>query len=223
MSGKTIVEEVYQDLKYKILNFEYKPGEAITEQEISSKYSISRTPCRDVFQKLKMGGLVTSVPFKSNYISFLDLDIIRQSIYMRIAIEHKVIKDTMDKLDDKVIADLDYNLRLQELLLTSDFDPSKFYDLDSKLHKIWFSFTKNDFIWEQIQKSQVHYTRFRMLDIVAVKDFKALYEDHKKLIKVIKSKDYSGLEKIITDHLNSGIRRLEDKIKDEFSEYFINE
>lgn len=221
MSNRTIVEEVYLDLENKILNFTYEPGRTITEQEISKEYNISRTPCRDVFQKLKMSGLVKSVPFKSNHVALLDLDLIRQNIYMRTAIEFMVIKDTIRSLDEKIIADLEYNLKLQEILLKSNFLPNEFYKLDCEFHKIWFKHTDNLLIWDQIQKSQVHYNRFRMLDIVAIKDFEAIYEDHKLLVEIIKEKNYEELENRIRKHLNSGITRLKDKINEEFSKYFI--
>lgn len=221
MSNKTNTEKIYRELEKEILNLEYKPGQVITEHEISNKYKISRTPCRDILQKLKMSGLIESIPFKSNYVALLDLDIINQSIYMRMAIETMIVKDTMKNLNEKLIAELDYNLKLQELLLKSDFTTEEFYELDCEFHKIMYRATGNLFIWEQIQKAQVHYHRFRMLDIVAVKNFEAIFQDHKKLLETIKFRKFEELEKIIDTHIYSGIRRLKDKINTEFSDYFI--
>ena len=59
-----------------------------------------------------------------------------------------------------------------------------------------------------------------MLDILEVKNFKAIYEDHKKLVDTIKEKNVAQVEKIITEHLYSGIKRLQELIQGEFSQYF---
>ena len=80
--------------------------------------------------------------------------------------------------------------------------------------------TKNIFIWEQLEKAQIHYKRFKMLDILEVKNFKAIYEDHKKLVDAIKDKNVEKVEEIIKEHLYSGIKRLQELIQGEFSQYF---
>lgn len=221
LKANTIGDDVYELLKNDILNLTVKPGQVLTEQEICEKYNISRTPSRDVLQRLRNDGLVVAIPYKANYVSLLSLDTINQMIYMRNAIETKVIKDAVEVLDESFIAALEYNLKRQERLLKGDFSPEEFYAIDSAFHKIWFEKTKKCAVWEQIQKSQVHYTRFRMLDIVVVKNFYAIYEEHKKLVELIKSKAIDEIETYMTRHLNGGAIRLGDKIFNEFADYFI--
>ncbi|GAE94477.1 transcriptional regulator [Gracilibacillus boraciitolerans JCM 21714] len=216
-------EEVYKSLSKDILNLTIKPGQVITEQEICEKYNISRTPSRDVLQKLKNDGLVISIPYKANYVTLLSIETIKQFIYMRRVLEIAVIKDFIENLDDKQIHKLESNLDSQASLLQSDFTAEEFYRLDGEFHAIWFSATNKLKVWEQIQKLQVHYTRFRMLDIVVIKDFQSIFNDHQKLVESIKNRDIENIERHITDHLNSGFARLGDKIHTEYANYFIHE
>ena len=123
-------------------------------------------------------------------------------------------------INDKFIAEMEYNLKLQELLLKREFETEEFYDLDCQLHKLWYELTNNMFIWEQLEKAQIHYKRFKMLDILEVKNFKAIYKDHKELVGAIKDKDTEKVENIIIEHLYSGIKRLQELIQGEFSQYF---
>lgn len=139
---------------------------------------------------------------------------------MRVAIEKSVIQDVINLKDERFIAELEYNLKLQELLLKKKFEPEEFYKLDCKFHKLWFDMTKNNFVWEQIEKAQVHYRRFRMLDIVEVKNFQAIYEDHKEIVEIIKNCEHEKLDRIVKSHLHSGIKRLQDFIQGEFANYF---
>lgn len=220
MLSKNNTEMIYEDLEQKIMNLEYKPGQIITEQEICDKYGVSRTPSRDIIQKLKSTGLIKCIPFKYSYVNLLDMSRIKQSIYMRTAIEKDVIKDVMRINDERFIVELEYNLKLQELLLKKEFHPEEFYKLDCEFHRLWFEITGNLFVWEQIEKAQVCYRRFRMLDIVEIKNFNSIYEDHKKIVELIKAQKYEKMEEQITSHLKSGIKRLEKQIDGEFAEYF---
>ena len=220
MLKQTSIEIIAKELKEEILNLEYKPGQIITEQEISKKYGISRTPCRDIFQKLKSEGLIESIPFKSNFIALLDFEIIKQSIFMRITLEKEILKIFVENQNEKNLLELEYNLKLQELLLKNSFTVEEFYKLDCEFHKIWFKSTNNLFIWEQIDKAQAQYKRFRMLDIVEVRNFESIYEDHKNMYIFLKERNYEKIEKCIVSHLNSGIKRLKNKITSELSLYF---
>lgn len=219
--ANTMGDDVYELMKREILSLEIKPGTLITEQIICDKYGISRTPSRHVMQRLRDEGLIHSIPYKASYVSLLDFDSIRQLIYMRTAIETRVIKDAMKSGSDDFIERLEKSLKKQEKLLQGDFTPDDFYELDSEFHKNWFIETDKCIVWEEIQKLLVHYTRFRMLDIVVVKNFHAIYEEHKMLVQMMNEGHFEEVEPMITKHLYGGIERLGDKIHGEYADYFI--
>ncbi len=219
--ANTIGDDVYENMKRDILVLEIKPGTIITEQFICEKYDISRTPSRDVIQRLRNEGLIHSIPYKASYVTLLDMDSIKQLIYMRIAIEAKVIKDAIEKKDDLFIRKLEQSLKRQEDLLSSNFTPEEFYEMDSEFHRNWFVQTDKLIVWEEIQKLLVHYTRFRMLDIVMVKNFLAIFEEHIELVRIIKESRFDEVDAMITKHLYGGMERLGDKISGEYADYFI--
>ncbi|MFH5834891.1 GntR family transcriptional regulator [Proteiniclasticum sp. C24MP] len=219
--ANTMGDDVYELMKKDILSLEIKPGTMITEQIICDKYGISRTPSRHVMQRLRDEGLIHSIPYKASYVSLLDFDSIRQLIYMRTAIESRVIRDAMKSKSDDLLRRLEESLKKQDKLLQGEFTPDEFYALDSEFHKNWFVETDKCIVWEEIQKLLVHYTRFRMLDIVVVKNFHAIYEEHKKIVEMIREDRFEEVEQMITKHLNGGIERLGDKIYGEYADYFI--
>ncbi len=217
----TVGDDVYELMKREILNLSIKPGTMVTEQVICEKYNISRTPSRHVLQRLRDEGLIFSIPYKASYVSLLDLDSIKQLIYMRTAIESRVIKDAILLNHADLITRLERSLREQEELLSKDFSPEEFYEMDSRFHENWFIETDKLIVWQEIQKMLVHYTRFRMLDIVVVKNFYAIFEEHKELVRIIKETRLEDVDDMITKHLHGGIDRLSDKISGEYRDYFI--
>lgn len=215
-------DEIYRLVREDILNLDLQPGEAFTEQTICDKYNVSRTPGREVMQRLKNEDLIFSVPYKSSFITLMSIDSILQLIYMRTAIETMILRDLIKNSNEKVIAELEYYIKLQEILISKGtFKAEEFYALDGKFHKIWYSAMKKNIVWEEIQKAHVHYTRFRMLDIVVVQHFEEILEEHKNILNIIINKDYDAIESTISKHLHGGALRLKDKIYTEFKDYFI--
>jgi DNA-binding GntR family transcriptional regulator len=216
------VKNIYSTLKKEILNLTIPPGTAISESEICGRFSVSRTPVRSVFQRLSDIRLIKIVPYKETRVTLINLHQIRQMIYMRTAIESKVVRDFIDLNDTLFMEKLRYFLRKQKVLLSAEFTPQDFYNEDSAFHRIWFSAMDMDFLWRKIQHAQVHYTRFRMLDIVGVRDFGAIVKEHEKLFSIIENKRKDEVEPFLTKHFNGGIRRLGKRMYTEYAGYFEN-
>jgi DNA-binding GntR family transcriptional regulator len=216
------VKNIYATLKKEILNLTIPPGAAISEGEICRRFSVSRTPVRSVFQRLSDIKLIKIVPYKETRVTLINLHQIKQMIYMRTAIESKVVRDFIDLNDPLLMEKLRYYLRKQKVLLSADFTPQDFYNEDSAFHRIWFSAMDMDFLWRKIQHAQVHYTRFRMLDIVEVRNFSAIVKEHEKLFFIVENKKKEAVEPFFTKHFNGGIRRLGKRIYTEYAGYFEN-
>ncbi len=229
MENKTKAKDnatiVFETLKSDILSLSIKPGQAILEMDVCKRFGVSRTPVRTAFQRLSDCGLLEIIPYKGSRASLINLSIVNQSIFMRSAIEEKVIKEYIDLYDEYSLCDVHNLLSKQRILLDrNDFTAVQFYQIDSSLHKIWFSRLNYDYLWNLIQTLDVHYTRFRILDLVDdASHFTEIYDEHQKLINAIDNKDKDEALKIIDNHLQGGIRRLKEQILTKFSSYFSEE
>lgn len=213
-------KSVYSVLKEEILNLTIKPGQQISENEICDRFNVSRTPVRTAFQRLKDAGLLSVIPYKSTSATLLDFEQIEQSIYMRVAVESMVLRDFLKVVDPLTIEKIRYGIRRQEILISSPLEAEDFYKADSAMHSIWFQSTHKETLWKLIQRMQVNYTRFRMLDIVAVQNFREIYEEHLELFDAICNKQSAAIEPLMTRHLYGGITRLGERIYAEFAAYF---
>ena len=143
-SYKNREEMVYQVLKKEILDLELKPGQLIRENEISERFSVSRTPVRDALRLLQEQGFVKTVPYKGIFVTLLNLSNIKQMIYMRVAVETMVLRDFMEIVSPMLMERIRYEIRKQKaVILESDFKPEQFYRMDARMHSIWFQATKN--------------------------------------------------------------------------------
>lgn len=214
-------EYIYRCLQKEIIDLTLKPGEPISEHGLCERFSVSRTPVRSVLQRLGNAGLVDVVPYKGSFVTLLDFDDIEQMIYMRIAVESAVIRDFIPMCTPFLEEKLRYIIRKQIVLIQNKpLDLTRFYDLDSQFHVFWFKAAKKQKLWELIQKSQVNYTRFRMLDIVAVHNLRQIIQEHEVLFDIIHDRRADEVEPLIRKHLMGGINRLGERIHTEFGAYF---
>lgn len=213
---------VFETLKSDILQLCIKPGALISEQEVCKKFGVSRTPVRTAFQRLSDCGLLEIVPYKGARAALIDLSIVQQSIFMRSAIEEKVLKCYIDLYDEFSLCDVNSNLSKQKILLErNDFTSAQFYEIDGELHKIWFDRLGYTYLWNLIQNLDVHYTRFKILDLVDdASHFTEIVEEHKALVEAIENHNKEGAAAVIQKHLEGGVRRLQKEIGTKFASYF---
>lgn len=217
-------EYIFKLLRSEILSLTLKPGQALSENELCQRFSVSRTPIRSVLQRLSNAGLVKVVPYKGSFVTLLNFDDICQMIYLRIAVESAVIRDFIGLCTPILEEKLRYIIRKQMVLTEGgSFGIGHFYELDSQFHEIWYKATHKERLWHMIQRSQVNYTRFRVLDIVEAQNAAQIIEEHQELFRIIHDKRYPDVEPLIRKHMNGGINRLGSRIGTELKDYFQQE
>lgn len=96
LQGKTKTESVYEYIKQRIIDMEYKPDEKIVIRRVAMKLGVSDIPVREALGRLKSEGLVTSVPHAGYRLC---------SLNDRTVIEKLVIKAELELLALNIAAD----------------------------------------------------------------------------------------------------------------------
>ena len=114
------------------------------------------------------------------------------------------------------------NDALRRLAAQPHPDPRMFYELDSRLHESWFLATGKDQLWQLIQTSQNSYSRFRMLDLVAVGNFGDIVAEHDVLLDAIARNDTAAIRAQCSRHLYGGVTRLGEELSTKYADYFVS-
>ncbi len=209
MAGnKDIATMIFEDFSTKILSLEFKPGMPFSENDVCEQYGASRTPVRTALQRLADKGFIDLLPYQKTRVSKIDLDAVKQLIYARSAIEDRVIKDFMALDDPLLVEDVDHLIRKQQIVLQSeDFSFEQFYELDARMHRLWFEATGALPIWNYFQSS-IHYTRIRKLDIIDKSALSLIIHEHMTMLELIRKKDSDDIYSLMHAHLYGGIERV---------------
>lgn len=219
--SKNRSEYVFEALKKEILRLELKPGQSISEQEICARFFVSRTPVREALRRLQEHGFVRTIPYSGSYVTKLNLETIRQMIYMRVAVELMVMRDFQKIATPMMLEEIHFAIRKQEIIIQQpDFLPEQFYPLDAQMHAIWFDATKKTKLWDFIQDQQLHYTRFRMLDFATETDFTRIIKEHTELLRLLEQNGSQELEDVLKAHLYISMTRMKHAIEVDYRDYF---
>jgi DNA-binding GntR family transcriptional regulator len=75
--------DIYLEMRRRICLLDYQPGTRLNERELATEFGISRTPMRDVLQKLEHTGLISSQHGHGTIVTSIDLKSIRDIYVLR--------------------------------------------------------------------------------------------------------------------------------------------
>ena len=221
-------EEIYKILEKELVTLQIKPNEILSENALCARFDVSRTIVRSALQRLSQVGFVEIVPHVGTKVTAIDLEEVNQYIYMRIAIEVKILSDFIRTATPPQIEKLRFRQKsfeddANEVYASSHFDNSVADELLSKdlsFHRTYYEFMGKEILWYIVSQPKPGYSRFIHLDIIDGKNLPDVLKEHAELMNAIESSSLESIEDILTRHLYGGIRRLGSEIySDKLSQY----
>lgn len=145
---------IFDILRDRILNGEYKTGQKLNELTLASELKISRTPIREALKQLELEGLVMSVPNKGVYVKGFSPRDIDDMFEIRLALEGLAIQLAIERMDEVHLTKIKEIFELMEFY-TLKKDNDKINDLNILYHETIYQATQSTY-FEQLLKD-IHY------------------------------------------------------------------
>ena len=211
------VNVVYDYVREKILNWEYKPGYQMSEQKLSDELGVSRTPVREAFIKLVAEGLMETRPYRGTFVTKIDLRSVEEVRFIRNCLEKEVAKLACELDVQDYLEYAEENIRCQrEALHKKDF--REFVKLDDQMHEQLFIVCGKQLSWQTIVMISSNYQRLRHVLL----DKPILPDEHKVIIDAIAAHDIESAVKAVDNHLSLITSEFAD-VKRAHPDYFLPE
>lgn len=213
--------EIYAVLEREIIDLTIRPGSALSENPLCTRFGAPRSMIRVVLQKLQENGLVRIVPYKGTTVTRLNRRIVDELIYERTAVEGRILRNFAPIATPAQRAQIRARVDAYEALAHVESpDFNKLYEADCRLHETWFSAMDKMYLWSTLQNAHADYSRFRMLDTMTTGGLDEVIADHRNLLNAIERCDLAAFEPLVERHLYGGIRRLGSKLTKEYADFF---
>ncbi|PCH73573.1 MAG: GntR family transcriptional regulator [Rhodobacteraceae bacterium] len=204
----TLSNRVYLSLREAILTLEYRPGQILRKQQVCEALDVSRSPVSEAVARLASEGLVVILPQAGTYVARFSMDEIRESAFLREALELAAVEYLAPVITQDQIRQLKRNLRVQEALV-EDGDVAGFYELDGEMHLLLLNFTgfrrlakMADSVWLQVSRARrlILPEPGRVVDTLA---------EHRDIVSALEAGDTEAARTATRHHLRQLLTYLE--------------
>lgn len=220
------IETIYKTLLNEIILLKLKPGERLKEEELSTRFKVSRTPIRDVLKKLETDKLIEIRSQVGTYVAKIDLSGISDIMFIRTSSETSVLLDLMKSITPGDIASLRLLLVHQkETLLEHELSDEefaiRFHSFDNEFHeRIWNLAGKLSAL-TLLNRSYPYFERYRFLTYFRdEKEVGNLYKIHSKMVDLLEKRDENALRALSITHNYSGLNGIK-KVEERHPDYFV--
>ena len=211
-------DAVYLQLKEQILTLTLLPGSALSELDMAAAFQVSRTPVRESFVRLAQEGLVQVLPQRGTFVSLIDADHALEARFMREQLERAVARLACDAFPAESMRVLDDNLAAQ-LSTLEERDELRMFELDEAFHRTIFAGCSKLNTWNLLQQAKTHLDRARHLSLAPDRDWRHLYNQHRKIAEAIRAHDAEEADLAMQEHLLQTMTDL-NELKQQMPHYF---
>lgn len=219
-SSETIREYSYRVMRKNIIYLNIKPGEIISENIVAEALDSSRTPIRETFSKLLSDGLLEIYPQRGTYISLIDMNRVKESLFMRLILEEAIMKLACENFSEENLFLLESNFN-QQLFCHSKNKFAEMFELDNNMHEIIYKSCNMGHIWQAIKNISADQYRIRYLKLLTKLRYDETIEEHSAIIKAIKNKNSITGCKIAYHHVEN-LNSDSEIVKQKYNDYFKN-
>jgi DNA-binding GntR family transcriptional regulator len=202
-----LAETVYAALRRAIIEREFDPGEPLTEQDLSRRFGVSRTPVREALAKLERDRLVRVVPKKGAFVRSVSADEVRELYQIREALEALAVRLAAPRLDRGELAG--FETRFRELKAAgSRTTYTDVRALGDEFHGYLTKQAGNARLLEMLEQIREDARSVWTLSILAPRRVRGLVREHLSIIDALKRSDARQAERRMVAH----VRRVRETI-----------
>ena len=198
---RTTASDLFDKIRNDIDKMRLVPGTKISEADIAKQYDVSRQPVREAFIRLNNLSLLQIRPQKATIVRRISRSAIRQSRFVRAAVELEVAHRACQMVGADLFDDVQVQLEHQAKCLDKN-DIAGFNALDHAFHESICVMAKCEFAVEVIKECKAKVDRLCLLSLAHESDAVQIYDDHVTIAKHLTAQNEKKLVSAIRDHMS---------------------
>lgn len=202
MSMQSLVELVTNHVKEQIITGKFQPNQQIKEEEIASKFDISRPPVREAFSRLEAEGLVVKKPRKGAFVTEPTLEDVREIYTLKACLYELATELAMEVMTASHIQELEQLiLDMNEQANKDEIDILQYQSVHIKFHQQIMVLSKNKRLLNFAQNLHNQVCRFSYKALQYPEHIKDSMIYHNKIFQAIKARKKLEACRLTKEHV----------------------
>lgn len=211
MGKKLATDEIYNILKNRIIQLEYTPGVVLNEVDIANEFDISRTPIREIFQKLNSDRLLNIIPRFGAQVTYIDFKYMKSVFEVTREVEPFATKLCVERIDEKKIGELEEIMnKLNQYNIKEDYQKAILED--EKFHDIVLNSSGNQCLEELLLNLHIHTERLWHYSEQYIDSMELFTETLGKILFAIKERSKEKAEKYAREHIDAFVEKIKKEM-----------
>lgn len=193
-------EQIYRDLRAKILNETLRAGHKLSENVLARNYGCSRTPIREVFKRLENDGFVVIKPKSGTYVRRDTrkemIELVEVRAYLEALAFHLCLHVMTDSEFRKLAA---VKLEMDKLVRQVPIDMMRFAQIHYNFHHLIVKAAKNELLLRYFERLNLK-SSYLFYERMDERTGQVTQEEHELILRYLKEKNPRGIE-FMKDHL----------------------
>lgn len=211
-----LADRIYEQLKIDIITCKYHPGDSLTEIELANKFKVSRTPIREVCNRLMKDDFLQSIPYKGYIVSPVKLQDLHELYQIRLILEPYIAEMATRTTTPALVKELKNILKIGSK--THDrLNFFKFIQADLDFHNALAQATGNSRLIKIMSdlRNQIERLVYLIYEHYGPYREPAGFDEHRDILKAIENGDAQMARKLMTAHINNYKRRAMEALSNE--------
>jgi DNA-binding GntR family transcriptional regulator len=194
-------DALYATLRHAIVHGDLRPNQRLVEAELAEALSVSRTPVREVLQRLLLDGLVTSHR-RGWVVREHDADEIRDIYACRAALEGYAARLAALNSSDEQLAELGAILDAAD---PRAMTREEMVDVNERFHEAIINACGNELLAELCRRSRLYYFNRRVAQLYTDEQAAKSRAQHERLLAALQARDPELAEHITREHIDAAL------------------
>src|SRR5262249_46757327 len=191
MRRQTIADQVCAFLRREIVVGQLLPRTLLSEQDLSQRFGVSRTPIREALIKLAQDGLVEIFPQYGSFVAPIKLRDVFDSQFVREALECAAVGRAAERIDAAQSATLTEILRRQRQAMRGA-DSAAFFTADEAMHAEIMKIAGHANVWRQVENAKLQMDRVRHMRMRGPRRLSVVFAEHRAVVERLAAHDAAG-------------------------------
>jgi DNA-binding GntR family transcriptional regulator len=193
-------DQVLTELRRRIVDAQYLPGERLTEERLAADFGVSRNPVREALRVVEAEGFVEVQPRRGAVVATPDADTMRDMFAVRALLEPLAARLAAERATDAELASL--RALLDEARRATEGDDfNRVAELNSALHSRVFELAGNRWL---VQFSVAMYRHVHwVFRLGAATRAAHSWEEHVRLVEALEAHDADAAELAAAEHVHA--------------------